>query len=60
MAKLLEEVIVIRLSRLVRDTDSDQEVISAAQKEVITATLPALIEEVINDSGIIVELAELG
>jgi hypothetical protein len=60
MAKLLEEVVVVKLSRLVRDTDSNQEVMSDEQKAVISAALPALVEEVINDTSIIVELAELG
>lgn len=59
MAKLLEELVVVKLSRLVRDNADASSVVSEEQKAVIAATLPALIEEIIGDSSIVIELAEL-
>ena len=35
MAKLIEELIVIKLSRMVRDNDKDTDVIEAAQRKLI-------------------------
>ena len=59
MAKLIEEIIVIKLSRLVKDSDSNTKVLQDEQREVLEATAPALIEEVVNDQNIVVELADL-
>jgi hypothetical protein len=59
MAKLIEEIIVIKLSKLVKDSDADNSVLSDEQRAVLAATAPALVEEVINDSLVVVELAEL-
>ena len=58
MAKVLEEVIVIKLSRMVKDSDSDKSVVDTGQRTLIEQTIPALIEEVINDPTVIVEVAE--
>lgn len=59
MAKVLEEVIVIKLSRMVKDSDKDNTVISSEQRRLIEETIPTLVEEVINDSAIVVETAKL-
>ena len=59
MAKVLEELIVIKLSKMVKDTSVDTGVISAEQKKLIEDTIPALIEEVINDSSVVVEIPDL-
>ena len=60
MAKLVEEVVVIKLSRMVKDSSSADTVLTDEQRAVLEATAPALIEEVLNDSAVIVELADLG
>lgn len=59
MAKVLEELIVIKLSKMVKDTSADTGVISKEQKKLIEDTIPALIEEVINDSSVVVEMPDL-
>lgn len=59
MAKVLEEVIVIKLSRMVKDTDSRNSVINKDQKQLIEETIPTLLDEVLNDESVIVEVAEL-
>ena len=59
MAKLIEELVVIKLSKLVKEDSSDNTVLTDEQRELLSATAPALIEEVINDPLIVVELADL-
>jgi len=59
MAKLVEEVVVIKLSRMVKDSSDADTVLTEEQRAVLEATAPALIEEVLNDSAVIVELADL-
>ena len=60
MAKLIEELVVIKLSRMVKDSSDADTVLTDEQRAVLEATAPALIEEVLNDGAVIVELAELG
>jgi hypothetical protein len=59
MARVLEEVIVIKLSRMVKDNDDSETVVKADQKQLIEDTIPTLIEEVIGDPTVIVEVADL-
>lgn len=59
MARVIEEIVVIKLSKIVKDSSKDSSVISADQKKLIEDTIPTLIDEVINDSSVIVEIAEL-
>lgn len=60
MAKLLEELVVIKISRMVKDGSTDAGVLTEEQKQLLEQTAPALIEEVLNDSSVVVELTELG
>lgn len=59
MAKVLEEIIVLKLSKIVKDNDRDCNVISSDQRQLIEQAVPALIDEVLNDTSIIVEIAPL-
>ena len=59
MAKLIEELVVIKLTKMVKDSDQGKRVLNDENKGVLAETVPALIEEVLNDSTIIVELAEI-
>lgn len=59
MAKLIEELIVIKLSRMVRDNDKDTDVIEAAQRKLIEETIPTLVDEVLNDSEVVVEVTDV-
>lgn len=60
MAKLVEELVVIKLSKMVKDNAADNTVLTDEQRAVLEATAPALIEEVLNDATVMIELAELG
>jgi len=59
MAKVIEEIIVIKLSRMVRDNDKRTSVVEEEQRSLIEETIPTLVEEVINDSSVVVEVTEL-
>ena len=59
MAKVVEEVIVIKLSRMVKDSDKRTSVVEDDQRVLIEQTIPTLIEEVINDGSVVVEVAKL-
>jgi hypothetical protein len=59
MAKVIEEVIVIKLSRMVKDSSGETAVIAAEQRKLIEDTIPTLIDEVIDDNTVVVEVADL-
>lgn len=60
MAKVIEDIIVVKLSRIVKDHEDDAAVVGSDVKEMLSATVPQLVEEIVNDKSVIVELAELG
>lgn len=60
MAKVIEDIIVVKLSRIVKDHEDDVTVVSSDVKEMLSATVPQLVEEIVNDKSVIVEVAELG
>lgn len=60
MAKLVEELVVIKLSKLVKDRDDAETVLDAHKRAVVESTAPALLEEIIADPNVVVELADLG
>ena len=49
MAKLIEELIVIKLSRMVKDNNASSTVVDEDKRALIEETIPTLVEEVIND-----------
>jgi len=53
MAKIHEEIIVIRLSRLVKETDQPESAVS----EDLVASLTAVVEELVG-SGTVVEIEQ--
>ena len=59
MAKLIEELIVIKLSRMVRSNDTSTDVIETAQRKLIEETIPTLVEEVLNDSSVVIEVTDI-
>lgn len=59
MAKLIEELVVIKLSKLVKDKDESATVLDAEKRAVVEGTAPALLEEIIADPNVVVELADL-
>jgi uncharacterized protein (UPF0147 family) len=60
MAKMVEELVVVKLSRLVKDADNASEVLDQQQRDVLHATVTSVIEDILEDKNIVVEIAELG
>jgi hypothetical protein len=56
MARVIEETITIKLSKIVRDNDKGTSLISDEQMQLIVDTVPSVIEEVLSDNTIIVEV----
>ncbi len=56
MARVIEETITIKLSKIVKDKDTTIELISSDQMKLISDTLPSVIDEVLEDNTIIVEV----
>jgi len=58
MAKVLEEVLVIKISKIVKDSDVSTSILDDDQKVSIEDTIPSLLDEMINDKTVVVEIAE--
>lgn len=59
MAKLIEQSIVINLSKVVKDSDDTALVINDTQLVSLLESIPELIESMLSDPTVIVELAYL-
>lgn len=58
MAKVIEDIVVIKISRIVKDHDAVS-VLDDDAKTLLASTIPQLVEEILNDRSVIVELANL-
>jgi hypothetical protein len=59
MAKIIEQIIAVKLSKIVKNDDETSSILDADTMVALLASIPELAESVINDSGIIVEAIEL-
>lgn len=59
MVKIIEEIIAIKIHRMVKDSDASKEVLSEEQKALLMEGLPALAEQVLGDDALLVEIVEL-
>lgn len=59
MAKVIEQVIAIKLSKIVKDDDKQQTVLTSEQAETLISAMPSLAESALNDTSIVVEILEL-
>ena len=56
MAKILEETIGIKLSRLVKTNESQIELLTDDQRYLLLQTILQVCEEVLSDNSVVVEL----
>ena len=56
MAKLIEQSILVNLSRIVKDSDDRTTVVDDTQLESLIESIPELIESMLSDPTIIVEM----
>jgi len=59
MAKVLEQIIAIKISKIVKDDDSQDSVLRDDQLSALLASIPELAESILDDAGIVVEVMEL-
>jgi hypothetical protein len=57
MAKVVEETISVRLSRLVRNNVAD-EVITSEQRDLLNTTILQICEELLGDNTVVAEIVE--
>lgn len=56
MARLIEQVIAIKLSRIVKDDDARTSVLSDEQASSLLSSIPELTESIVDDAGLVVEV----
>jgi hypothetical protein len=59
MARVVEQMIAIKLSKIVKDSDKRIAVLDSEQMETLLSSIPELAETAINDSSVVVEIIEL-
>jgi len=59
MAKLVEQVLAIKLSKIVKDSEDNSLVISDEALATLLTSIPELAESVIDDAAVVVEVMEL-
>ena len=59
MARVVEQVIAIKLSKIVKDSDKRELVLDQQQTETLLSSIPELAESAINDPSVVIEIIEL-
>lgn len=59
MAKVIEQIIAIKFSKIVKDSDSDTNVISNDQMSMLSQSVTELAESIVDNSSIVVEVIDI-
>lgn len=59
MAQIIHTSFVITVSKLVKDSAAEQTVLDSEQIQMITDTLPGIVEELLSDSAAIIEVQSI-
>jgi hypothetical protein len=59
MARVVEQVLEIRLSRIVKDSDGRESTLPPESISMLLSGIPELVESIIDDPGVVVEVTEL-
>lgn len=59
MAKIIEQMFVLKLSRIVNDKSNLDSFLSEDQKTAILESVPQLVESILEDQTIVVEVADI-
>jgi hypothetical protein len=60
MARVVEQMIAIKLSKIVKDSDQRDKVLDDKQASTLLSSIPELAESAIDDPSVVVEVIELG
>lgn len=56
MATIIQQTVTVQISKLVRDNQADEPVLSSDQMEAILLTLPGVVDQILDDSSTVVEI----
>jgi hypothetical protein len=59
MAKVIEQLVAIKLSKIVKEKDSESKVLNNEQLDMLINSITELSEQVLNIPGLVVEVLEL-
>lgn len=59
MAKVIEQIVAIKLSKIVKDSETAQNVLDSEQQEDFVSNLSNLAESALNDPTVVVEVFKL-
>lgn len=59
MARLIEQVLAIKFSKIIKDTDTDESVITQEQVDMLMDGLPTIVEEILGANNVIIEVMEI-
>lgn len=59
MAKVVDQVIAIKVSKIVKDSQTDTSVLTDEQINLLSQSITELADSVIDDPGIIVEVVDI-
>jgi len=59
MAKVVDQVIAIKISKIVKDSQTDTSVITDEQINLLSQSITELADSILDDSGIIVEVVNI-
>ena len=59
MAKVIEQIIAIKFSKIVKDSKSDKSVISDDQMSMLSQSVTELAESIVDNSSIVVEVIDI-
>jgi hypothetical protein len=56
MARVIEQVIAVKISRIVKDSDQQEMVLTDEQLSTLIASIPDLAESIVDEPGLVVEV----
>lgn len=59
MAKIIEQIIAIKLSKIVKDSHDVDTVLTPTQKDTLVESIPELAESIVDDTSVIVEVIDI-
>lgn len=59
MAKVIEQIIAVKFSKIVKDSDTTSSVLSDSQEQTIEEGLPDIVDSLIDDNQVVIEVIKL-
>lgn len=59
MARVIEQILAVRISRMVKDQSEEVSVTTDEQEQALRESIPQLVEGLLEDPSVVVELIDL-